>query len=58
MAKKNKILGILRHLLTFAGGALVISGKVDSETAQTVSGALLTVVGGLWSVFAPEKQSD
>lgn len=53
--KKLKILGIIRHALTFIGGALVVSGKLDSETAQTVSGAFLTIVGGIWSAFSPEE---
>lgn len=54
--KRKRILGIVRHALTFLGGALVASGKLDAATSEAVAGGLMTVIGGLWSVFAPEKK--
>ena len=54
--KRFKILGIIRHVLTFVGGALVLSGKVDVASTEVISGGLLTVIGGLWSVLSPEKR--
>lgn len=48
---KAQGLGILRHALTFIGGILVMKGVVDEQTFQEVSGALLTLVGGIWSVL-------
>jgi len=49
--KKEQGLGIMRHLLTFVGGILVMKGVVDEATFTEISGALLTVVGGIWSVL-------
>ena len=49
--KKDQGLGIMRHLLTFVGGILVMKGVVDEATFTEISGALLTVVGGIWSVL-------
>ena len=53
--KKNKTLGIIRHLLTFGGGALVVSGKLDPGTNEVLIGGLIAVIGGIWSIFSPEK---
>ena len=48
---KEQVLGILRHTLTFVGGILVAKGLVDESTFVELSGALITLVGGLWSVL-------
>lgn len=44
-------LGIIRHTLTFIGGALVVKGVVDETASQEIIGALVTLIGTLWSVF-------
>jgi len=49
---KEKVLGILRHSLTFLGGILVAKGLVDDALVAELSGAIITLVGGLWSVLA------
>ncbi len=54
--KKEKILGILRHVLTFAGGFVVARGVMDEGTMIEFVGALSTVIGTIWSIVAPEKQ--
>ena len=41
--------GLVRHLLTFAGGWLVTKGYVDEATMQTVVGAAVTLIGAAWS---------
>ena len=48
---KEKVLGILRHTLTFVGGILVAKGIVDETVISEVVGALITVIGGVWSVL-------
>ncbi|MEY4863757.1 MAG: hypothetical protein RLZ51_1852 [Pseudomonadota bacterium] len=42
---KPLILAISRHLATTAGGALASYGVITSGQVETVSGALLTLVG-------------
>ena len=49
--KKEQIFGLIRHTLTFIGGVLVIKGVVDEATFTEISGALLTLIGGIWSVL-------
>ena len=48
---KERILGLLRHTLTFVGGILVAKGIVDETLASELVGALITLIGGTWSVL-------
>jgi hypothetical protein len=48
---KEQVLGLLRHSLTFIGGLLVAKGLVDDAIVTELSGALLTLVGGIWSIL-------
>jgi hypothetical protein len=49
---KDTILGIVRHILTFAGGFAVTKGLADEGTSTEVIGALVTIVGAVWSIVA------
>lgn len=49
---KQQIEGIVRHVLTFVGGILVIQGVVEESLLNEVIGAAVTLAGTLWSVFA------
>lgn len=46
------ILGLIRHGLTTLGGVLVARGYLDDGTLQAIIGALLTLGGAGWSVYA------
>jgi hypothetical protein len=48
---KESILGLIRHLFTFGGGALVTKGLADEAEMQQLIGALITVIGAVWSVI-------
>jgi hypothetical protein len=50
--KKESVLGIVRHTLTFAGGILVAKGLIDDGIASEIIGGVMTLVGGIWSVVA------
>lgn len=45
------LLAIIRHILTTAGGGLVISGHIDAENLEIGIGAVMTLVGLGWSLF-------
>jgi len=47
---KEKVLGIVRHLLTFAGGVLITQGVIDDAVFTELFGAAMTLIGGIWSV--------
>lgn len=47
---KEIFTSLLRHLLTSAGGALVGKGILAASVIDETVGALLTLVGVVWSV--------
>jgi hypothetical protein len=49
--KKEQILALIRHSLTFIGGIYVMKGIIQEELAQEIVGGLLTAIGGIWSVI-------
>jgi hypothetical protein len=52
---KEELLGIVRHALTFVGGIIVTNGLVDQSVMAELSGAVLTIVGIIWSVMNKRK---
>jgi hypothetical protein len=52
---KDKILGIIRHGLTFLGGVLVTQGVIDDALFTELFGAAMTLIGGIWSVVEKNK---
>jgi hypothetical protein len=50
--KKEQVLGIVRHILTFAGGVLVAKGIATEALSQELIGAVITLIGGIWSIVA------
>jgi hypothetical protein len=48
---KEKILGIVRHTLTFVGGILIWKGIVDETIVTEIVGGVVTLVGAIWSIF-------
>lgn len=45
----DKIAGLIRHGLTFIGGYLVTDGIIDESTLTEVVGAIITLIGFVWS---------
>jgi hypothetical protein len=48
---KERILGIVRHTLTFVGGLLVMKGLVDETMTSEIIGGVMTLTGAIWSIF-------
>jgi len=55
---KEQILGIARHILTFAGGFLVVRGYVDESTLTEIIGSVVTLAGLIWSVVDKTPTKD
>jgi hypothetical protein len=49
--KKEMVLGLIRHALTFGGGILVAKGLVEANAMQELAGSLITLIGGVWSIL-------
>lgn len=54
---KEKVLGIVRHLLTFAGGVLITQGVIDDALFTELFGAAMTLIGGIWSVVSKNSSA-
>ena len=52
----EQVAGLIRHLLTFFGGWITANGWLDEATTQAVVGAVMTLIGVVWSWVAPEKR--
>ena len=48
--KKEQVLGIIRHTLTFVGGILIMKGIASDASIQEAIGAIVTAVGAVWSI--------
>lgn len=46
---KEQIFGLIRHGLTALGGALVAKGIIDEAGLTEAVGALVTLIGVVWS---------
>lgn len=54
--RKEVILGVVRHVLTFAGGILVAKGLLEQGVLAEIIGGVMTVIGGVWSVIDKTKK--
>ena len=48
--------GIVRHLLTAGGGALVTKGVLGEAELEMAIGAIITIAGVIWSALAKKKE--
>ena len=53
--KREMVLGIIRHTLTFVGGIFITRGLIDESTLQTLVGSSITLIGAIWSVIDKNK---
>jgi uncharacterized membrane protein YphA (DoxX/SURF4 family) len=54
--KKEQLLGVVRHVLTFAGGILIANGLATETLSQEIIGATITLIGGIWSIIEKIKK--
>jgi hypothetical protein len=45
------VAGVVRHVLTVMGGALLMSWGIDGDTWNAVAGAIATLAGFGWSLW-------
>jgi hypothetical protein len=58
MMNQSVILGIVRHVLTTAGGVLITKGVTDNAGVEAIVGGLVAAVGVVWSIFAKRNPSN
>lgn len=47
----DKVYGVIRHILTFAGGVLITKGVLDEAGLEEVVGSIMTIIGFGWSYY-------
>lgn len=52
---KEQVVGVIRHVITFVGGILVVKGILDEAMVQEVLGGVLGLVGTVWSIVDKKK---
>jgi hypothetical protein len=53
---KEQIFGIARHILTFAGGFLVVKGYFDEAILNELIGGTIALAGTIWSIIDKNKK--
>lgn len=53
--KKEQVLGIVRHVLTFVGGILITKGLIDEALSMEIIGGVIGLTGTIWSVVEKNK---
>lgn len=53
--QKDMILGLVRHILTFAGGYIAAKGIADQALVNEAIGATMTLIGIAWSMANKKK---
>lgn len=53
--QKEQVMGVVRHIITFAGGLLVARGKLQPTEVETIAGIISAIVGVGWSFLAKTK---
>ncbi len=56
MLNKDKILGLIRHTLTFVGAVYVTKGIIDESLLEDIIGGTITLSSAIWSVIAKNKK--
>ena len=51
---KQQVMGIVRHVLTFVGGILVLKGYTTDADFMALSGLISTAIGSIWSIIDKE----
>ncbi len=54
----EKIKGIVRHVLTFAGGYLITAGILDEQMLMELVGAIITITGFAWSFISKKDKIE
>jgi hypothetical protein len=52
---KEQIFGVIRHTFTTIGGIVVAQGYISDSLFAELSGAVLALVGVVWSILAKNE---
>jgi hypothetical protein len=52
MMTQDQVGGIVRALVSAAGGSFVGQGLIDAQTMMTLGGAVTTIAVAVWSIYS------
>lgn len=52
----DSILGVIRHVMTSAGGALVTHGVLTQGNLESGVGGIIALLGVAWSIYQKKSQ--
>ena len=55
MFNKEKILGLVRHTLTFVGAIYITKGLIDEILVTEIVGGVITLTSAIWSIASKNK---
>ena len=55
---KDVILGLVRHILTTAGGFLASKGLISESEIEIGAGALVVIIGVIWSAWIKQAKKE
>ncbi len=55
MLNKEKILGLVRHTLTFVGAIYITKGLIDETLVTEIVGGAITLTSAIWSIVSKNK---
>ena len=55
MLNKEKILGLVRHTLTFVGAIYITKGIIDETLVTELIGGAITLTSAIWSIASKNK---
>ena len=55
MERREQIMGLVRHALTFIGGILVAKGLASDGQIMDIVGMVITTFASVWSVLAKKS---
>jgi hypothetical protein len=53
---KEQIFGVIRHVFTAVGGIIIAQGYISDSMYSELSGAVLALVGVVWSIVAKKPE--
>jgi hypothetical protein len=53
---QDEVAGIIRHVVTIAGGYFVSRGLIDESALITIAGGAAALAGVLWSVYSKRSK--
>ena len=56
MFNKEKILGPVRHTLTFVGAIYITKGLIDETLVTEIVGGAITLTSAIWSIVSKNKK--